>query len=77
MFSIYVLGIVVAILSGLLLKSTLFRGNPVPFVMELPAYRIPAAKSVLLHMWEKARILSASLYRDFHGGHCHLVPAKL
>lgn len=55
MFSIYVLGIVVAILSGLLLKSTLFRGNPVPFVMELPAYRIPAAKSVLLHMWEKAK----------------------
>ncbi len=55
MFSIYVLGILVAILSGLILKSTLFKGNPVPFVMELPAYRIPAAKSVVLHMWEKAK----------------------
>lgn len=55
MISIYVLGIIVAILSGLLLKSTLFKGNPVPFVMELPAYRIPSAKSVVLHMWEKAK----------------------
>ncbi len=55
MFSVYVLGIIVAIISGLIIKSTLFKGNPVPFVMELPAYRIPAAKSVLLHMWEKAK----------------------
>ena len=49
------LGIVVAILSGLLLKNTIFQGNSVPFVMELPAYRLPDAKSVLLHMWEKAK----------------------
>lgn len=55
MFSIYLIGILVAILSGLLLKSTLFRGKPVPFVMELPAYRIPSAKSVGMHMWEKAK----------------------
>ncbi len=55
MISIYVLGMVVAILSGLLLKNTLFKGAPVPFVMELPAYRIPDAKSVVLHMWEKAK----------------------
>lgn len=55
MFAIYILGILVAILSGLLFKSTLFRGNPVPFVMELPAYRIPSAKSVGMHMWEKAK----------------------
>lgn len=55
MISLYVLGIVVAILSGLLLKNTIFKGNPVPFVMELPAYRLPDAKSVLLHMWEKAK----------------------
>ena len=55
MLAVYVLGIVVAILSGLLLKKTLFTGNPVPFVMELPAYRIPNAQSVLLHMWEKAK----------------------
>lgn len=55
MLAVYVIGIVVAILSGLLLKKTLFTGNPVPFVMELPAYRIPNAQSVLLHMWEKAK----------------------
>jgi len=55
LFSLYALGILVAILSGLLLSHTLFRGNPVPFVMELPVYRLPAAKSVLLHMWEKAK----------------------
>lgn len=55
MISIYVIGILVAILSGLLLKNTLFKGNPVPFIMELPAYRIPDSKSVLLHMWDKAK----------------------
>ncbi len=55
MVSLYVLGIVVAILSGLLLKNTIFQGNSVPFVMELPAYRLPYAKSVLLHMWEKGK----------------------
>lgn len=55
MISIYIIGILVAISSGLLLKNTIFRGNPIPFVMELPAYRIPSAKSVLLHMWEKAK----------------------
>jgi len=55
MISLYALGILVAILSGLILKSTVFKGNPVPFVMELPAYRVPSAKSVLIHMWEKAK----------------------
>ena len=55
MFSVYVLGMIVAVLSGLLLKKTIFRGNPIPFVMELPGYRMPSPKSVLLHMWEKAK----------------------
>ncbi len=55
MISLYLLGLLVAILSGLLLKSTVFRGNPVPFVMELPAYRMPSLRSILLHMWEKAK----------------------
>lgn len=55
MIGLYILGILVAIGSGLLLKSTAFKGNPVPFVMELPAYRLPTVKSVLLHMWEKAK----------------------
>lgn len=55
MIGIYTMGIVVAILSGLLLKNTVFKGDSIPFVMELPAYRMPSAKSVLLHMWEKAK----------------------
>jgi ferrous iron transport protein B len=55
MISLYILGILVAILSGLLLKCTVFKGNPVPFVMEMPAYRIPSSKSVLIHMLEKAK----------------------
>jgi ferrous iron transport protein B len=55
MISLYVTGIIVAVLSGLLLKNTIFKGEPVPFVMELPAYRIPARRSVLIHMWEKGK----------------------
>ena len=54
MIALYILGILVAVISGLLLKNTVFKGNPVPFVMELPAYRIPSATSVVMHMWEKA-----------------------
>ncbi|MEA5004026.1 MAG: nucleoside recognition domain-containing protein, partial [Christensenella sp.] len=55
MTSLYILGILVAILTGLIFKKTLFRGNPVPFVLELPAYRLPSLKNVLLHMWDKAK----------------------
>lgn len=55
LIAVYIIGIVVAILSALLLKSTIFQGDSVPFVMELPAYRIPSGKSVVLHMWEKAK----------------------
>ena len=55
MCAMYLTGILVAVLSGLLLKNTVFHGKPVPFVMELPAYRLPSARNVLLHMWEKAK----------------------
>ncbi len=55
MIGLYVSGIVLAILVALLLKNTAFRGKPVPFVMELPNYRLPSPKSVLLLLWEKAR----------------------
>lgn len=55
MICLYILGILMGILSALLLKNTLFKGKPVPFVMELPSYRFPSAKSVSLHMWEKAK----------------------
>lgn len=52
---LYFGGIAVGILMALLFKSVLFRGKPMPFVMELPNYRFPSVKSVLLLMWEKAR----------------------
>ncbi|HEX2985458.1 MAG TPA: ferrous iron transport protein B [Caproiciproducens sp.] len=55
MISLYLLGILMGILSGLLMKGTIFHGNPVPFVMELPNYRFPSAKSVVLLIWDKAK----------------------
>ena len=55
MISLYVLGIVVGILAALVMKNTTFRGKPVPFVMELPNYRLPSLKSVGLLLWEKAK----------------------
>ena len=55
MAGLYVLGILVGILIALLYRGTLFRGEPVPFVMELPNYRLPGAKNVLQLLWEKAK----------------------
>ena len=55
MMALYFGGMFVGVLYGLLLKRTVFSGSPIPFVMELPAYRLPSPKSVLLHMWEKAK----------------------
>lgn len=55
MISLYVVGILLGILVALILKSTAFKGQPVPFVMELPNYRLPSLKSVALLLWEKAR----------------------
>ena len=55
MISLYVLGIVVGILAALVMKGTAFRGKPVPFVMELPNYRLPGLKNVAQLLWEKAR----------------------
>ena len=55
MIGLYVLGIIVAILAALLYKDTLFKGEAVPFVMELPNYRLPGAKNVARLLWEKAK----------------------
>ena len=55
MTGLYVLGIVMGILVALLYKNTLFRGEAVPFVMELPNYRLPGARNVLMLLWEKAK----------------------
>lgn len=55
-FSMYMLGIGMVIVSGVVLKRTrLFAGDPAPFVMELPMYRMPRLKGVLIHMWDRAR----------------------
>lgn len=55
MAGLYLLGIVVGILIALLYNETLFKGEPVPFVMELPNYRLPGAKNVMQLLWEKAK----------------------
>ena len=55
MIGLYVFGILMGIVSALLMKGTVFHGNPVPFVMELPNYRMPSPKSVLLLVWDKAK----------------------
>ena len=54
MIGLYVLGIVLGIIVAFILKGTLFRGKPVPFVMELPNYRFPSARNVGILLWEKA-----------------------
>ena len=55
MMILYIIGILLGILSGFMMKNTIFKGVPVPFVMELPNYRFPSAKTVLLLLWDKAR----------------------
>ncbi len=55
MIALYVGGMALAVLAALLLKHTVFRGKPVPFVMELPNYRFPSPRNVALLMWEKGK----------------------
>ena len=55
MTGLYVLGVIVSILMALLLKHTLFKGEAVPFVMELPNYRMPGVRNVLQLLWDKAK----------------------
>ena len=55
MAGLYVGGILIGILAALFLRSSVLRGKPAPFVMELPNYRLPSPRSVLMLMWEKAR----------------------
>ncbi|KZX12641.1 ferrous iron transport protein B [Methanobrevibacter curvatus] len=54
MFSLYFLGVIVAIVVAAILKKSLFKGITSPFVMELPSYKLPSLKGVLIHTWEKA-----------------------
>jgi ferrous iron transport protein B len=55
-FGIYLLGIMLSIITGRLFRSTLLKGADAPFVMELPPYRLPMAKSLLIHMWDRSKI---------------------
>ena len=54
-FSLYVLGVVVAILVGLIFKKTLFKTDESPFIMELPPYRFPSIKNLALHVWDRVK----------------------
>lgn len=54
-FSMYILGIIIAIIAAFILSKTILRGQDSPFVIELPPYRIPDSKSLLLHVWDKVR----------------------
>ena len=55
-FGIYMTGIVLSVVTGRLFRSTLFRGADAPFVMELPPYRAPMLKSLIIHMWDRSKI---------------------
>ncbi|HID97434.1 MAG TPA: ferrous iron transport protein B [Thermodesulfobacteriaceae bacterium] len=55
-FCIYIAGVVFAIITGRLFRSTLLKGEDAPFVMELPPYRVPMLKSLLIHMWDRAKM---------------------
>jgi ferrous iron transport protein B len=83
-FLMYLIGVAIAILLGRILKTILFREKQVPFVMELPPYRVPTAGSALIHMWERGRvylkkmggvILIASVILWFLGAYPKLEPA--
>ena len=54
-FSLYILGLVCAILSGIFFKKVVFRGEPATFLLELPPYRLPTLKNCITHVWEKVR----------------------
>ena len=54
-FGLYVIGMIAGILSGLFFKKTLFAGEPAPFVLELPPYRLPSVGNMLTHVWQKVK----------------------
>lgn len=53
LWTIYIIGVLLAIAGAKVLRSTIFKGESAPFIMELPPYRLPTARSVLIHMWER------------------------
>ncbi len=78
MAGLYLLGIVIGILIAFLYNGTLFKGEPVPFVMELPNYRLPGAKNVVQLLWEKAKdFLQKAFSRDLSCNNCGMVFTKI
>ena len=78
MVGLYLIGIVCAVIYALILKMTKFKGEPVPFVMELPNYRLPSAKSVLHLIWGEGKgIYPESIYDYLPCLDHYLVPADL
>lgn len=77
MTGLYVLGIVTGVLIAFLFKNTLFKGEAVPFVMELPNYRLPGLKNVSQLLWEKAKDFLQKPLRLFCGNRTCVVPTKL
>ena len=55
-FSVYIIGILLSIVTGRLFRSTLFKGSDAPFVMELPPYRMPMVRSLFIHMWDRSKL---------------------
>jgi len=55
-FCIYIAGIILSIITGRLFRSTFFKSGDAPFVMELPPYRMPMAKSLMIHMWDRSKL---------------------
>ena len=62
-FSLYLMGFILAILSGRLFKLLFFKGEVAPFVMELPPYRMPTLRSTLIHMWEKGVVFIKKIWK--------------
>ncbi len=54
-FSLYILGVVIALIVAYIFRRTLFKGEETPFIMELPPYRLPSLKSLMVHVWERVR----------------------
>ena len=77
MVSLYLIGIAVGCIAALVLNRTAFKGDPVPFIMELPNYRLPSVKTTVMLAWDKPRTLLPSLYHYLCRYRGYLVPSDV
>lgn len=77
MGGLYFIGIIVGILFAFIYRKTLFRGDAVPFVMELPNYRMPGAKNVCQLLWERQRIFAEGIYSNTYCHNAYMVLTEL